>query len=142
MKIYKGVVVIPAILFMGGLVIVISFSGFLVSYLLGSGNYGIRLSFQALAAAQAGVEDAVLRIVRNHQLMITCNLPDFNLTLGSNKTCVTIGGDLPVAAGIVQKKIVSQGFSLTRYRQLEALVQIDENRGEVKVLSVQETALP
>jgi hypothetical protein len=128
---------------MGAVISAIVLSGFLVIYLLANGNYGLRLSLQALTAAQAGVEDSVLKLIRNNQIIIICSLPSYNLSLTNNsKACVTIGGDIPVASNIVQKKIVSQGFAATRYRQLEALVQIDRNLGTVQTLSIQETAIP
>ena len=70
-----GQIALPFILLVGGLIVEIVIAGLLVSFFVSASALGERLSVRALAAANAGIDDAIVRISSNKEF-ISCSPPD------------------------------------------------------------------
>jgi len=146
----KGVIALPTIILIGGIILEIVLTLSLVSYLLLQSGAGSKFAAEALVYAQSGIDDAIIKIIRNssffgsgvtyqHTLdidiirkvsMVACR--DFQIT---NDICDVTKPN----SGKIQ--IISSGRSFTKNRRLQVFVNIDSNTGEVKVGSVQEIPL-
>ena len=61
----KGIAALPTILLLGGIIVEISIVGAFISYLFSQSSFGIRSSEEALSLAQSGIQDAMIKIIRN-----------------------------------------------------------------------------
>ncbi|MEK7115007.1 MAG: hypothetical protein AAB847_01465, partial [Patescibacteria group bacterium] len=129
----KGVVVIPTVLMLGGLLAVIALTGSLIVYLLSRSNFNIRLSAGALLSAKTGLQDGVLRLIRDTNFISSAGYDP----TGESKNQVKINVILS-NVDVVRKEIISVGCASARYRQLRGVVEINKNTGELKVLSIEE----
>ncbi len=130
----KGIVVIPTVLLLGGLLTVITLTGSLVVYLLSRNNYGLRLSSDALSASKTGLQDGILRLIRDSSWTPSGGYDP----IGNGRSQVRINVVLNTS-DVLQKEVIAIGCAQARYRQLRALVEINKNTGELKVLSTEET---
>ncbi len=128
----RGQVALSLIFLIGGLVIMGAVSlAFMILTFINSG-YGYRASNQALSAAQAGVNDAVLLLERNKSYAGT-----YALTVGSSSASVTVTQN----ASSGQATVLSTA-SVSRYtRKLQAVISVDPSTGQVDLLSWAEQAL-
>lgn len=118
----------------------------LVSYLLLQSGAGSKFSAEALVYAQAGIDDAIIKSIRNnvftsgitYQHTITIDIirqasvvacKDFEIT--DNVCDVTKSNP-----GKIQ--VISSGRSFNKNRRLQAFINVDQNSGEVKIGPVQE----
>ena len=146
----SGVAVLPTILLIGGLLVSISVSLLFVSYFFGQGSFGVKLSNEALAAAQAGISDAVMRVVRDKNYN-TAN-SSYSLAVGSRSAQVIVCqenrktssistpcGDIDnTLAG--KREITSIGSAFNKKRRLKAIINVNDSSGEIKTELVEETA--
>lgn len=130
---FSGVVFLPTVLMMSGLIIVIAATLSLVVYLLVGGVYGVRLGAEALAAARAGVADGVLRLLRDN--LFTSGGYDVAVAAGKVRVTVTLTA---AAADYDTKEIIAGGCSFNRYRQVRAVVLLNKNTGQLTVASIGE----
>jgi hypothetical protein len=135
----KGIVALPTILLLGGLVTEIVIAATVGIFLFVTSEFGERLSAQALFAAQAGVQDALIKIVRDKTF--TSSL--YTINIGNNSVNVAVCKDLPppTCAGSGKHKITVVGKAQTRNRKLEAITTVDTATGEVRMESYAETEL-
>ncbi len=134
----RGAATLVVVLLLGGIVIEIGVVGVLLSNFLSTGNLGARLSTEAFAAAQSGVSDAFLRILRNEcgDCVAGYNLPPLN----NASVSVTVSC-LPVAGGCDSGElptITAAGNALGRHRTLTAVVEVDPFTKVVRLQSVEE----
>jgi hypothetical protein len=116
------VVALPAVLVIAALVLIagigIASSGFWASS-IGAGDNGSKI---ALAIAEAGAEDAFLRVVRNKQCNTggtpACDAYTLTFPLGAAEVTV---------AGIAPKTILSQGVVGSIRRKVQVEVAFDAN---------------
>mgnify|MGYP001576961993 CR=1 FL=1 len=126
-------------LLLGGVIIEIAIAVAFLAYYFNTTIFATRLTAEALVAAQAGVDDALIKIVLNK------NCPDSNcpspytLTVSRATADVTICKDTCAGAG--KHEITSIGNSLNKKKKLRAVVQVDSTTGEVRTESINEIAL-
>lgn len=142
----KGVIALPTIILIGGIILEIVLTLSLVSYLLLQSGAGSKFSAEALVYAQAGIDDAIIKSIRNnvftsgitYQHTITIDIirqasvvacKDFEIT--DNVCDVTKSNP-----GKIQ--VISSGRSFNKNRRLQAFINVDQNSGEVKIGPVQE----
>lgn len=130
----KAVAALPLILFIGGIIVEIGAAGLLLSYFLTQSGFGVKLSSEALAAAQAGIEDATIKIVRDKNFAGGVT----TINVGARTAEVSVAKDFP---SVGKYKIISVGSALNKRRKLEAVLNVDGLTGEVKMESIVETAL-
>ena len=134
-----GVAALVTVLLLGGFIVEIAFVGGTLVYLLTGTNLGVRLSAEALAAAQAGVDDAVLRVIRG-DYSVSYSLP----ATGSASAGVEIGyGDSFCASGAAAQDVVatSTGAAFSKQRQLVAHMSVECATRVVNISSVTEISV-
>jgi len=131
----KATAALPAILLIGGIIIEIGLAGAFISYYLSQSGFGVKMSAEALAAAEAGVQDAIIKIVRNKDFTSS----GYELQVGSRSANVVVCKD--TCAGIGKHKITSIGSAVVKRRKLEAVINVNATTGEVKIESILESVL-
>ena len=149
----SGVAVLPTILLIGGLLTTISASLLFISYFFGQGSFGIKLSNEALAAAQAGISDAIIRVVRDKNYN-TVN-SSYSLAVGNRSAQVSVCAENrktdfmldPDPCDVVdnnlinKREITSIGSAFNKKRRLKAIINVNDDSGEIKTELVEEVAL-
>jgi hypothetical protein len=134
-----GVASLPAIILFGGLMVELSLAGAFLIYYLNNSIYGTRLSQAALVAAQAGIEDGILKVVLDKDCP-NINCPaSYTITTDSGNADVEICKDTCSGAGTTQ--ITSTGRSLTRKHKIVAVLSVNDTTGLVSRDSVTEIPL-
>src|SRR3989344_3364578 len=127
----NGIVSLGAVLILGSVVVGIALSVALISYILNSTNLAIKLSAEALAAAQAGVNEGIMRILRNDYP----SSPTFSPFLpGGASATVRICKDLTGGTSVSgcgatpasgRYEIISEGASLLKKRLGVAVLDVN-----------------
>jgi hypothetical protein len=130
-----GTAALPAMLFIGGIIVEIGIAGAFISYYLSQSGFGVKMSAEALAAAEAGVQDAIIKIIRDKNFTSA----GYDLTVGNRSANVVVCKDS--CAGTGKHKITSTGSALAKRRKLEAIVNVHSTTGEVRVESITEVAI-
>ncbi len=133
-KIYqKGIALLPAVLMIGTIVVELGVALAFVIYLSNLSSYGTRLSQEALYAARAGVNDAILRTIRDKDFPIGYSV--YTISLGRASVEITIDKNIPTTA---QNTITAVATVLTRQKSMEAIISINSISGEVSIISFDE----
>ena len=128
----KGAVLLPTILIFGFIIIAIALLALFITSVLNRSNYQIRLSAAALAAAQTGIKDAQLRIIRSNDWPSTnCDTNQsagagnntYELPLAANKAYVCIKKDVLIDR--VEYTVKSLGEVRGVKRQLRTVLVAD-----------------
>lgn len=128
----RGVAALPTMLLIGGIVIEIAIAGAFLAFVFISSNLSAKLNATAVAVARAGVQDAMLRIVRDKGYS---NALGYTLTVGSYSAAVTVTAGSPIAG---EDTIISTATVLTRQKSFQAVVSVDSTTGEVRLVSFTE----
>ncbi|KKP85895.1 MAG: hypothetical protein UR88_C0004G0002 [Candidatus Nomurabacteria bacterium GW2011_GWA1_35_8] len=131
----KAFSVLPVVLLIGGLIVEIGISGLFISYFLGSSGFGVKISEEALSSAKSGIDDAIIKIIRNKGSVISS---PYNVNIGNNSAQISIMKDLPSAG---KYEIVSLGSAGLKRRKLTAVINVNNYDGEVKVEFMREIAI-
>lgn len=134
MQINAGIAALPTILLLGGLIVEIAIAATLSAFLFVNTEFGIRLSNDAFVAAQSGMHDALMKIVRDKNFNSS-----FTLVVGNNSVDVAVCKD--ICLGIGKDKITALGKAQARRRQLEASVNVNSLTGEVRLEYLKEVSL-
>lgn len=148
-KIGKGAAALLTVLMIGGIVVEIGIAFLFITYFLGQSGFGVKLSAEALAAAQAGIQDGIMKVVRDKTINYTTSGSPYTLTVSSRSAEVTICKDLKTVStacdtstGMSGKhEITSLGKAFTKRRKLRAILNVNSTTTEVQVESIQEIAL-
>jgi hypothetical protein len=130
----KGIALLPAVLMIGIIVVELGVALAFVIYLSNLSSYGARLSQEALYAARAGANDAVLRTVRDKDFPLE-GYDDYMITIDRASVEITIDKNVP---GTNQNTITAVATVLTRKKTMEAIVSINPTTGEVSIISFDE----
>lgn len=127
----RGAVSLGVIILFGSIIVEIGFTVGVLAYLLNASNLTVRQSGEALAAAQAGISEGILRIVRDDCGSNPCNFASSTVSIstapdGLTKT-ITSTTNSNIAAG--------------KQRRLQAVVGVDPATKAVRVESITEIAL-
>ncbi|MFH1346691.1 MAG: hypothetical protein ABIH10_00380 [Spirochaetota bacterium] len=133
----KAAVTLSITLLVGGLILELGIALAFVSYYLVQGGFGLKLSEEALTAARSGVQDAMVRIVRDSNFNPSPN--PYSLTVGSGSAQITVCKD--TCAGTDKFQVDSLGSVLTKRRQVRAVIAVDNLTGEAKLESEKEISL-
>ncbi|MBI3638638.1 hypothetical protein HY227_02755 [Candidatus Wolfebacteria bacterium] len=143
----KGAVAILGVLMLGGVIVEIALTGLFVVYYLGESGFGVKLSAEALAAAEAGIADAKIKIVRNKDIA-SSGVVTSTLTVGNRSAEIKIctkgyktGTSECDTAATGKYEINSIGIASLKRRKLRAVLNVNSTTSEVQVESLQEVAL-
>lgn len=134
----KGVVALSTTLLISGIIIEIAISGLLVSYFLVQGSFGAKWSADALAVAQTGIQDGLIKIVRDKDLNYITSGSPYSISVGDWTAQVEIRKDTP---GNGKSEIISSGSAKNKQRRLQAILDVDSQTGKVKVESIKEIVI-
>lgn len=132
----SGQAALPTILLVGGIIIEIAIAGILIAFILSNSGWGERLSAQALAAAKAGAEDALLKITVDKNF--SAPAPDGYSFLVDNRVVKVIVIKDPAGYPSGVHQIISLGKALGRQRKLETILVVDSDTGKVDLKSTRE----
>lgn len=123
--------VLPLVIMIGLVIVELGVAMAFLVYLSNMSSYGTRLAQEALFGARSGVNDAILRIIRNKDFMGTYS----SITVGRATVTVSVVKDQPDTN---QTTITSTGIALIRQKKLQAIVSIDPNTATVSLVSLTE----
>ncbi|OGG43358.1 hypothetical protein A3G50_02675 [Candidatus Jorgensenbacteria bacterium RIFCSPLOWO2_12_FULL_42_11] len=130
----SGQAALPTILLIGGIIMEISIAGILIAFILGNSGWGERLSAQALAAAKAGTEDALLKIAVDKNFSVPGG---YSFSVDNRVAEVIVIKD-PAGYPSGVHQIISSGKALGRQRKLETILIVDGDTGKVDLKSTRE----
>lgn len=154
-KLQKGIVTLPIILLIGGIVMELTIAGVVVATLINNTIFSERLSAEALAAAHAGVQDAMVKIIRYNcfsGMSIGCpsddSLSPDVLDLSNDRIAevyisdrMSTDSDGDGTDDTFSFVIDSVGTVLARKKRIEAKVGINPNSGKISIISLEEVPI-
>ncbi len=132
----RGISTLPTMLLLGGIIIEIAIASAFLTYYFNVTNYAARLSAEALAAARAGVDDALIQLVRNKNFTAYPDPYTVEVT-GGRVASVTVCKDVCLLG---KTDVVSVASAANKKSKIEAIVTIDAD-GKVSVDSLREAPL-
>lgn len=134
----RGVAVLPVMILIGAIIIEIAIVGGILAFYGSTSNLSIRSSQEALFTARSGIEDALIRLVRDKGCCSTPYDVDVNSGVATNTAKVSVSLlDSPLTG---QRTIVSTSTVSRRVKTVQAVVSIDSVTGKVDVVSFNEVA--
>lgn len=131
-----GQTALPVILLISTIVIEVAIAGAFIAFFASTSGQGERLSARALAAAQAGIRDAFIKIARDKNFSPSPN--PYNLTVGDDTVTIE-----------VSKNVTNDNFTVTstavaasRQVRLVGILSIDDTTGKIELRSVEEKPIP
>ena len=92
----KAIVALPTILLIGGIIVEIAVAGVFIAYLLSQSGFGAKLSAEALAAAQAGIQEAMMKIVRDKNFSSS----GYDIAVGSRAAHIIVCKDSKTVSSV------------------------------------------
>lgn len=134
----KGVTVLPVVLLIGGIIVEIGIAGGLIAFYSLQSNMGIKTANEALGMARSGIEDAIMKIVRDKNISMTTT----TVALGGGSADVSIIRDIPSAGKDTITSIGKMGIGVNeKKRKLQSVVNVDIITGELRVEWLREIPL-
>lgn len=139
----SAVAALPSILLIGSVLLELAIVGAFLAYIFTTTGYGIKLSSEALAAARAGAQDGILRVIRDKSYGASsytpaCSTSDGNgyaFTVNSRTVCVVVLKDQP-SSGLTT--LYATATALTRQKKVKVVLSVDATTGKVDVSSFEE----
>jgi membrane protein YqaA with SNARE-associated domain len=131
---------LPVVLIISAIVIELAIAGVIVAAFLSNTVFSSRLSSEALAAARAGAQDAIVKIMRYKN----CNATSCG---GAVPYTLSLDGERVTAYVEITDNldntltVKSTGTALVSKKKIQAIIGIDPNSGKINVLSFQEIPL-
>lgn len=127
----KGITMLPLVIMIGLIIMELGIAIAFLAYWSNSSSHGSRLAQEALFGAKAGIDDAILRLVRDKDLDST----QYVFTVGTRtQVSVTINNDLLNH----QATIDSVGTVLLRQKKYQAVVSVNPETAVVSLISLTE----
>jgi hypothetical protein len=135
-----GQATLSFILLVSGVVLEVAIAGSFVAYFMNAAGFGERLAARALAAARAGVDDAMLQVVRNKEL-VTAGTSAYAFSMGGDTASVLISRTSDSGAGTYIYSVASTGVAGSRERKLVARIVVNQTNGLAELQSVAEQSV-
>jgi hypothetical protein len=131
----RGVAVLPLVIISSFIILVIGTAVAFVTFFENQTAFSARKAGEALAAAQAGVNDAMQKIVYNRSYS-----GSYDLAVNSASSTVTVTKNEDCAGAFMGKTFTvdSLGSVQNRQRKIRAVVSADCDSGQVTVVSIRE----
>lgn len=134
-KIKKGAATLSVILLISGIVMELSVVGIIIATLVSNTSFSAKLSSEALAAARAGAQDGIVKIVRYKN----CNATSCGGTVPYTITLDRATAQVEIIDNLNNTLTVrSTGTVLNRKKMVEAVVGVDPITGKTNVVSIAE----
>jgi len=134
-RVERGVAVLPLVIISSFIILVIGTAVAFVTFFENQSAFSARKAGEALVAAQAGVNDALQKIVYNRAYS-----GSYDLTVNSASSTVTVSKDVDCAGAFMGKTFTvnSLGSAQNRQRKIRAVISADCDSGQVAVVSMRE----
>ena len=143
----RGLTALPLIILIGGIVLEIAITMALVAFYISESGAGARYSAEALSISQAGINDAVIRIIRTPSFSTGASNP-YYLSFDNSRTAqVIVCRNYRTVTNICDAwfsngtEITSLGTVFSKNRRLRASVNINPTNGEIRIASIKEIPL-
>lgn len=123
--------ILPLVIMIGLVIVELGVAMAFLVYLSNLSSYGTRLAQEALFGSRSGVNDAILRVIRDKDW----SSAGYNITVGRATVTIIVEKNVPDTN---QDKITSTGTALIRQKKLQAVVSIDPNTATVSLVSLTE----
>ena len=138
----SGISSLPVVLLLSSTILTFAIGAALLIFLLNNANLGERLTDEALISARAGVEDGILRVVRNKNCPnSSCMTSPSSYTMIVNARTVTVTICKDACDGSGKTTITSVASAGVNNRQIKAILEVDAITGQALIESIKETAL-
>jgi len=127
----RGVTLLPLVIMIGLVIVELGVAMAFVVYLSNLSSYGTRLAQEALFGARSGIDDAILKIIRDKNF----SSAGYALTVGRVNVWVVVEQNQPLTN---QDRITSTGTVLLRQKQYQAIVSVDPQTLVVSLVSLTE----
>ncbi|MCR4328140.1 MAG: hypothetical protein NUV53_01345 [Patescibacteria group bacterium] len=130
--IQKGQAALAFVFLVGSIVILVGVTiGFLASSFVNS-SFGFSASQRALATANAGANDAYIRVLRNKDFS---DVVGYSLPLGENSATVTVTQDSPSVGVVTVLSIATVSFHT---RKVQMTLSVSSSTGSVELIGRRE----
>jgi hypothetical protein len=132
-----GAAALPSILLLSGIIAEIILAVIVVAGLFSRSGFGARLSAEATAAAYAGAEDGIYRVIRGD----TISPNPYPLNLGNDRTAIVEVTNILGGCGVTwgcSFLISSKGTAFLSNRKVEAVLSVDPLTRQIEVRSFKE----
>ena len=143
----KGITALPLIILIGGIVLEIAITMALVAFYISESGSGARYSAEALSISQAGINDAMIKIIRNPSFNTGPSSP-YYLSFDNNRNAqIVVCKDYQTITNNCdtytnnKTEITSLGTVFGKNRRLRANVNINPTNGEIRIESIKEIPL-
>lgn len=130
----RGIAVLPVMLLIGAIIVEIAIVGGILAFYASTSNLAIRTSQEALFTARSGVEDALIKVVRDKDFIPSSNPYPLSINSGVATTTASISITSPAA----QRTIIATSTVFRRTKTVRAVVNVDSSTGKVDVVSFEE----
>lgn len=145
----KGIVALPLMLLISGIVLEMTIAATLVIFYLLQGSAGTRNAAEALSTAQSGVNDALTQLVRNLNFSTTYTISldaqhvarIWVCNQGHKTAGCDIAGSCTTLTDPGKVEVTSLGTVRGRNKCIRAVYDIDTTNGQIKLESSGEIAL-
>ena len=143
----NGMTALPLIILIGGIVLEIAITMTLVAFYLSESGAGARFSAEALSISQAGINDAMIKIIRNPSFNTGASNPYYlsfdnyrnaQVFVCRNYRTITNNCDTWLENNT---EITSLGTVFSKNRRLRANISINPTNGEIRIGSIKEITL-
>lgn len=155
-KARTGIAVLPTVIIVAAIIMELAIAAVLISSSFTGSAFNARLATEALAVAEAGAEDGILKVIRYCPLgtVVGTSCVDttppsscstitggeaYEITVGARTACVLILNDPPPPASPSGNKIIISGSNISsRIKRVEVKLSIDQTTGKTEVKSFKE----
>lgn len=140
----KGAAALVTMILIGSVVAEIGIVGLFIVYLMGQSSFGARASSEAYLGAQAGIDDALMKILRNKDIDYASSGSPYNLTVYKTSVKVSIYKDAinnipgPPTFALGKDELYATGSLLNKNKELKAVLNVDPITGQVQIESIEE----
>lgn len=136
----RGQIALPFVLLVGGIIVEIVVAGSLVSFFINAASLGERLSLRALAVANTGVYDAVLKISANKEFAAGGTV-NYSVNIGDDSVSVSVSRTVDNNAGVYNYTVNSTATARSRQRKVVAELVVDQTTGQINLRSISEESV-
>ncbi len=132
----RGAAALSTILLIGGIIVETAAAGLLASYLVSQEGLGLKLSNDATLISRAGVDDALLSIMRNGE---DASARNYQITIGTWNTQVAVEKAV-LLTDDTQFTITSIATVLNKKSATQAIIIVDNISGLAQIESIDDIA--
>lgn len=133
----SGQATLSFIVLVSGIVLQVAIAGSIVTYFFNASKFSERLDSRSLAAAQAGIRDAQVRITRDSSYAAG-GTEEYSLDVGNDAALISVTRTTDNPTHTFQYAITSIGSAAGRLKQLVGVVLANQTTGLVEFRSLVE----